>query len=144
MKLSIKDGLIYVDTKYHVSGVHIPFSVRDTGCINEAGELIFGGRKGAFVNRGGVKLNLLKLETELQSLAGVREAAALRMADERRGEGVAVFIVRDAAATEDAVRKTIRHALAASEMPDKILFIDAMPLTDCGKVDDDKLREFLA
>ena len=27
VKLSIKDGLIYVDTKYHVSGVHIPFSV---------------------------------------------------------------------------------------------------------------------
>ena len=140
VKLSIRDGLIYVDTEYHVSGVHIPFSVRDTGSINEAGELIFGGRKGAFVNRGGVKLNLLKIETELQSLAGIREAAALRTEDERRGEGIAVFVVKDEAADEEAVRKTIRHALAASAMPDKIVFVDAMPLNDCGKVDSDALR----
>ena len=144
IQISIQDGLIYVDTKYHVSGVPIPFSVRDTGSINEKGELIFGGRKGAFVNRGGVKLNLLKMETELQSLAGVREAVALRTKDELRGEGVAAFVVKEEAATEEDVRRTIRHALAAAEMPDKLIFVAEIPLNDCGKPDQDALRKLLA
>ena len=143
VKLSIQDGLIYVDTKYHVSGVKIPFSVHDTGSINADGELIFGGRKGAFVNRGGVKLNLLKMETELQSLPGIREAVALRTKNALRGEGVAVFLVRDGAATEEEVRKAVRHELAASEMPDKMLFLTEIPLNDCGKPDQAALMKLL-
>jgi len=144
IEISIQDGLIYVDTKYHVSGAQVPFSVRDTGSINEKGELIFGGRKGAFVNRGGVKLNLLKMETELQSLAGVREAVALRTKDELRGEGVVAFVVKEEAATEEDVRRTIRHALAAAEMPDKLIFVAEIPLNDCGKPDQDALQKLLA
>ena len=140
ISISIQDGLIYVDTKYHVSGVTIPFSVRDMGSINERGELIFGGRKGAYVNRGGVKLNLLKLEMELQILPGISEAAAVRTKDETRGEGVAVYIVKEADADEATVRKTIRHALPAAEMPDKITFVDEMPLNDCGKIDKERLK----
>ena len=144
IRISIRDGLIYVDTKYHVSGAQIPFSVGDTGSINAQGELIFGGRKGAFVNRGGVKLNLLKLETVLRSLAGVREAAAIRTKHARRGEGIAVFLVRDTAMTEDEVRRTIRHALPAAEMPDRITFLDRMPLNDCGKIDREALNKRLS
>ena len=140
VSISIQDGLIYVDTKYHVSGVEIPFSVHDTGSINEKGELIFGGRTGAFVNRGGVKLNLLKLETELQSLPGIREAVALRKKDETRGEGVDVYVVKEPDIPEADVRMTIRHGLSNTEMPDKITFVDEMPLNDCGKVDTEKLK----
>lgn len=139
VRIAIRDGLIYVDTKYHVSGVKIPFSVRDTGRLNEKGELIFGGRKGAFVNRGGVKLNLLNIETTIRSLAGVREAAAIRTKDARRGEGVVVFLVKDDGAAEAKIRQSIRHALPAAEMPDKMAFIETMPLNDCGKVDREKL-----
>ncbi|MCI6099221.1 MAG: AMP-binding protein [Selenomonas sp.] len=140
VSISIQDGLIYVDTQYHVSGAKIPFSVGDTGSINEKGELIFGGRTGAFVNRGGVKLNLLKLETELQSLPGIREAVALRIKDETRGEGVEVFVVKEADIPEADVRMTIRHGLPNAEMPDKITFVDEMPLNDCGKIDKEKLQ----
>ena len=140
VSISIQDGLIYVDTKYHVSGVEIPFSVHDTGSINEKGELIFGGRTGAFVNRGGVKLNLLKLETELQSLPGIREAVALRTKDKTRGEGVDVYVVKEPDIPEADVRMTIRHGIPNAEMPDKITFVDEMPLNDCGKVDTERLE----
>ena len=140
VSISIQDGLIYVDTQYHVSGAKIPFSVGDTGSINEKGELIFGGRTGAFVNRGGVKLNLLKLETEPQRRPGIREAVALRIKDETRGEGVEVFVVKEADIPEADVRMTIRHGLPNAEMPDKITFVDEMPLNDCGKIDKEKLQ----
>ena len=141
--LSIKGGLIYVDTPYHVSGVKIPFSVHDTGWLNENGELIFGGRRGAWVNKGGYKLNLLKLETELKSLPGITDAAVLPVRDKLRGEGAGVWIVKDPGTNESQLRQTIRHFLKPADMPDFIRFIDRIPLNNRGKVDADKLRRFV-
>ena len=74
------DGLIYVTTPYHVSGIEIPFSVKDTGLLNERGELIFGGRREAWINKGGFKISTVHLELALKALPGIAVRSCCRSA----------------------------------------------------------------
>lgn len=141
--VTVHDGLIYVDTPYHVSGVKIPFSVKDTGYLNEKGELIFEGRRDAWVNKGGVKISTLRLENNLQAIAGIREAVVLPCADKLRGSTLAAFIVPDKGAEESALRREIRRSLKPVEIPSVLCFLTKMPLNDRGKVNRRTLREKL-
>lgn len=140
IRVSVRDGLVYVDTPYHVSGVEIPFTVKDTGFLNEAGELIFQGRREAWINKGGVKISMARIEKKLLELDGIKEAAILRHEDEKRGSDFAAFLVKESGAEERAIRQSIRHHLNAVEIPSRIFFLDELPLNDRGKIDRRKLE----
>lgn len=133
--LSVRDGIIYVDTPYHVSGLAKPFTVRDTGWLNENGELIFTGRREAWINKGGVKISIQHLENELQEIAGIEQAAVIPCPDALRGNNIAAFLVRDTAIAESTIRREIRQNLKPVEIPEKITFLTQLPLNDRGKVD---------
>ena len=134
VQLLIKNGLIYVDTKYHVSGISMPFSVEDTGYLNQEGELIFQGRQQEWVNKGGFKISCAKTELALREISGISNAAALSCNDSVRGDELAVFIVLQANADQGQIRQAIRQKFSPVEMPGRILFVDAIPLNDRGKV----------
>ena len=51
-----------------------------------------------------------------------------------------VYVVKEPDIPEADVRMTIRHGLSNAEMPDKITFVDEMPLNDCGKIDRERLH----
>lgn len=142
--ITTKDGLIYVDTEYHVSGIEIPFTVKDTGWLNAKGELIFEGRRDAWINKGGVKLSTLRLQNELQDIPGIRQAVLLPYEERRRGTELAAFLVRGGEASEQSLRRSIRKHLRPVEIPRKIFFVDAIPLNDRGKPDRVLLRSRLA
>lgn len=141
--VTVKDGLIYVDTPYHVSGAKIPFTVKDMGQLNEKGELIFEGRREAWVNKGGYKINTLRLENELRAIAGIRDAVVLPCRDALRGSALAAFVVAGKAAGRQAVRAAIRHTLKPAEIPDVIRFLPHIPLNDRGKADRHRLLAML-
>lgn len=134
-KISFKDGLIYVDTPYHVSGIDCPFSVKDTGYLNERGELIFTGRREAWLNKGGVKLNLDRLAAQIESIDGIESAVILPIADKIRGAVPIAFIVKAEYKNRTELRAAIRHQLKPTEIPQKIIFIPEIPLNDRGKID---------
>lgn len=134
VKLEIRHGLIYVDSPYHVSGVKTPCSVQDVGSLNEQGELIFAGRKGGWINKGGVKISSAKVEQELKDIPGIRDAAVLGYNDRARGSELAAFLVAEEGAAQLEIRQALRHALSPVEMPSKIYFLKALPLNDRGKV----------
>ena len=143
-KLSFKDGLIYVDTPYHVSGITCPFSVKDTGYLNERGELIFTGRREAWLNKGGVKLNLDRLAAQIESIDGIESAVILQTEDEVRGAVPIAFIVKNSHKGEGELRAAIRRQLKPTEIPQKIIFIPEVPLNDRGKIDKKSLLRLLA
>ena len=136
------DGLIYVTTPYHISGVTMPFSVKDTGEINARGELIFGGRRTAWINKGGFKISTLRLELLLKAVPGVEDAAVLPVRKERRGDGAA-FLVAACGASETDIRRAVRRALMPVEVPDIIIFLPELPLNDRGKVDRHQLERVI-
>ena len=135
IRLSVKDGLVYVDTPYHVSGIGIPFTVKDTGCLNEDGELIFQGRREAWINKGGVKISITRIENALRKVPGIREAAVLRCRDDRRGDDLAAFLVKSPDAEEGEIRQSLRRYLKAVEVPSHVFFLKELPLNDRGKID---------
>ncbi|MBR1805327.1 MAG: AMP-binding protein [Selenomonadaceae bacterium] len=133
VKIFVRDGLIYVDTKFHVSGFDNPGTVGDAGFIDGHGDLIFLGRGEDFINRGGVKVFASAVEQKLLTIDGVTAAAVVKVPDETRGENFLAFVV----GTVD--KKTIRQALTPAELPREIIFVDELPLNSSGKVDKKRL-----
>ena len=77
VKVWVENGLIYIDTPYHVEGLKQPCTLHDTGYFNEEGYLIFNGRMDDIINKGGFKINCTKIENALCSLPEVIQAVVL-------------------------------------------------------------------
>ena len=75
-------------------------------------------------------------------MAGVLEAAAIGVPDEKSGEAVKLFVVRnDPAVTEKDVLNYCRENLTRYKIPKEIEFRDALPKTNVGKILRRALRE---
>lgn len=129
VKIFIRDGLIYVDTPFHVCGMKNPCTVGDAGSINEHGDLIFSGRGEDFINRGGVKIFASAVEQKLLTVGGVEAVAVVKVSDKTRGENFVAYVV----GTAD--KKIIRQTLLPAELPREIIFVKALPLNASGKID---------
>ena len=144
IKIYIVDGLIYVDTPYHINGADIPFTSGDAGFINEHGQLIFEGRKDYWINKGGYKVSCQKIENQLLSIEAIEEALVLPVNDELRGQEIAAYIVINYGTPEKSVRHDIRKMLPPTEVPEKIYFLNEIPLNDRGKPDKEMLSALTA
>ena len=140
VNVEIKNGLIYVDSPWHVSGLKMPCTVGDAGRLNGKGDLIFEGRGSDFINKGGYKISCARLESVLSMLEGVRQATVLKVVDGRRGDDFAFFIE---ASDRGKVMEGIKKALLPIERAGKIIFVDEMPLNDRGKTDRNQLLKLI-
>lgn len=143
VQVAIQDGLVYVTTDYHISGICMPYTVGDTGYMNEQGDLIFTGRRQNWVNKGGFKISCTRVELALQALPGVQEACVMGYDDKARGSEIAAFIVPESSGDEKRLRHVIRQALPKVEVPGRIVFLPELPLNDRGKIEKAKLRACL-
>ncbi|MBR2182115.1 MAG: AMP-binding protein [Acidaminococcaceae bacterium] len=136
VKVWVENGLIYIDTPYHVEGLPQPCTLHDTGYFNEEGYLIFNGREGDIINKGGFKISCTKIENALCSLTGVLQAVVLPYDDAGRGQEAAAFVVcENANVTKQELRQQLRNALMQQEMPKKIITVEKIPLNSRGKTD---------
>jgi long-chain acyl-CoA synthetase len=73
----------------------------------------------------------------------VRDCAVFGIPDEEYGESLAVHIETDDAAglTEDDVRTFLRSRLAGFKVPKVIVFDDALPREESGKLFKRRIRE---
>jgi fatty-acyl-CoA synthase len=92
----------------------------------------------------------LQLEDLISQCKGVSEAAVIGVKDDKWGERPLALVIRDAHMGDDVSDMQIKaHLKAFSDagvmskfgIPDKILFVDALPKTSVGKYDKKKLRE---
>lgn len=135
IKVFLKNGMIYVDTPYHVSGIEVPFTLKDMGKFNEKGELLFLGRQVNWINKGGYKISCVKIENKLKNMEGIQDAVVLPIEDKVRGTEISAYIVKDDEWSSENVRRSIRQQLPKVEIPKVIKFIEKIPLNDRGKVD---------
>jgi long-chain acyl-CoA synthetase len=83
-----------------------------------------------------------EVEDVLALHAKVLEAAVVGMPDEGSGERVVAYVVkRDESLTEDELRAFAREQLAAYKVPKTVVFREALPKTNVGKVLRRALRE---
>ena len=142
VQIEEQNGVIYVTTKYHIVGIPDTYTVNDCGYIDSDGYLMFHGRQGDVINKGGYKISIPEMELYLQSLQGVSEVAVITINDEIRGEDFIAYMVLEDNAELSKIIECIHHERPSVEWPKAILEIPMIPLTECSKVDKRKLKEW--
>lgn len=141
VKVECRDGLIYIDTPYHVEGLAQPCTLGDRGYFDEDGYLIFQGRAGQVINKGGLTLSCCRVEQALLQLTEIRDACVVPVKDEKRGEDLGAAVVLEPGTTLQQVRKALRQQLLSTELPGYWKVIDELPLSAVGKVDQKQVIE---
>ena len=142
VKIAEQNSVIYVTTKHHIEGIPDTYTVNDCGYIDSDGYLMFHGRRGDVINKGGYKISIPEMELYLQSLQGVSEVAVITINDEIRGEDFIAYVVLEDNTELSKIIECIHHERPSVEWPKAILEIPMIPLTECSKVDKRKLKEW--
>lgn len=111
------------------------FETGDLGTQDAAGFLTLVGRKHDLIITHGYNVYPQVVERVINACPGVRESAVLGMPDERRGERVAAFIVRDDPALDEArLSEFLSSRLIDYQRPRQFVFIKELPRNAMGKV----------
>lgn len=118
----------------------------DRGYVDAEGYIFITGRFKEMINRGGNKVSPAEVDEALLQLPGVRDAACFPVPHPRLGEDLAAMAVRLPGMHLNAgdVRRLLRERLADYKIPNRIIFVDAIPKNDIGKVQRKALAGLLA
>jgi cyclohexanecarboxylate-CoA ligase len=113
------------------------FETGDTARIDTAGCLTITGRVKEIINRGGIKFNPIDVEFEIDKLPGIERSAIVPYPDDVLGERACVFVVKadNNALDLGAITAHLENAgVAKFKWPERLQFVDAMPLTPTQKI----------
>jgi len=119
------------------------FITGDLGKIDERGYVHIVGRGKDLVISGGFNVYPKEIESEIDAMPGVIEAAVIGVPHADFGEGVTAVVVRekDAGIDEPTVLKGLDGKLAKFKMPKRVIFVDELPRNAMGKVQKNILRD---
>jgi long-chain acyl-CoA synthetase len=119
------------------------FRTGDIGTFDERGFLKIVDRKKDMVIVSGFNVFPNEIEAVATACPGVLECACVGTTDEKTGEAVKLFVVRAPGATlsEAAVTAFCRKELTAYKVPKYVMFIDALPKSNVGKILRRELRD---
>jgi acyl-coenzyme A synthetase/AMP-(fatty) acid ligase len=109
----------------------------DLGSLDVDGFLFLHGRADDVINRGGFKVHPQKIEGLLREHPSVAEAAVVSRLDARLGEvPVAVIELRPGMAEPESgeLEALLREHLRAPEIPERFVYVQALPRTPSMKV----------
>ncbi|HEX9718088.1 MAG TPA: AMP-binding protein [Ramlibacter sp.] len=107
----------------------------DIGTMDKRGYIKIVDRKKDMILVSGFNVFPNELENVISLCPGVVECAAIGIPDEKQGEAIKVFVVKnDPTLSEDDVAKYCRHNLTGYKMPKYIEFRDDLPKSNVGKI----------
>ena len=113
------------------------FPTRDAGWLDAEGYLFLAGRADDVIVRGGENISPGEIEDVLLTHPAVADAAAVAAPSVEWGETIAVALaVREghAAPSADELRTLVRDRLRSSRVPEHIVFVEALPYNEMGKL----------
>ena len=115
----------------------------DLATVDEDGYYTIVGREKDMIIRGGENIYPREIEEFLFTIDGVKDAQAAGIKDERYGEIVGAFIIKEEGSTltEEDIRDIAIQKIARFKVPKHVFFVDEFPLTTSGKVQKYKLSE---
>ncbi|ROO60452.1 2,3-dihydroxybenzoate-AMP ligase [Micromonospora sp. Llam0] len=121
------------------------FRTGDIVRVLPTGHLIVEGRNKDQINRGGEKVPAQELENHLLAHESVHDVAVVGLPDAVMGEVICACVVaRGAAPALREIKAFLRErGVAAYKLPDRLEIVDALPLTNVGKVSKAALVERL-
>jgi fatty-acyl-CoA synthase len=119
------------------------FRTGDIVTVDEFGFMEIVDRSKDLVKSGGEWISSVEVENELMGHPAVREACVFGVTHDRWIERpIAAVVVREgAAASEDELREWLGERIAKWWIPDRVVFLDAIPRTGVGKFLKRALRE---
>ncbi|HEV7408988.1 MAG TPA: malonyl-CoA synthase [Bradyrhizobium sp.] len=119
------------------------FITGDLGKIDTHGYVHILGRGKDLVISGGFNVYPKEIESEIDAMPGVIEAAVIGVPHADFGEGVTAVVVCDknAGVDEAAVLKALDGRLAKFKMPKRVIIVDELPRNAMGKVQKNILRD---
>ena len=114
----------------------------DLGWLDAEGNLHISGRKKDIIIRNGNNISARKIEEAIQSLPDVSHAAVVGVPDAQLGEIPCALVVTKPGhdLTTESLTDQLLPILAKNELPERILFRDAVPLTSSGKPDKQTIK----
>lgn len=118
------------------------FHTGDLGRVDENGYLHHAGRCQEMIITSGHNVYPPMVEKVINALPGVRESAVFGLPHKRRGEVVAVAVVRtDHALTQDQVRAWCAERMVDYAVPSRVIFVEELPRNTMSKVLKRELKE---
>jgi len=111
------------------------FRTGDIGRMDEGGFIYIEDRKKDMILVSGFNVYPNEIEGVVVEMDGVLEAAAIGVADEKSGEIVKLFVVKnDESVTAEDIVRYCRDNLTGYKVPKQIEFRDDLPKTNVGKI----------
>ncbi|HET7085834.1 MAG TPA: malonyl-CoA synthase [Rhizomicrobium sp.] len=119
------------------------FITGDLGSRDADGYVRIVGRGKDLIITGGLNVYPSEVESLLDQIPGVEEAAVVGLPHEDFGEGVTAFLVLkpDTVLTEAEILESLRERLARFKQPKRVIFVEQLPRNTMGKVQKSLLRE---
>jgi acetyl-CoA synthetase len=118
-------------------------ATKDLGRTDEDGYFFHGGRADDVIISAGWTMSAIEIEDAILKHPDVREAGAVGVPDELRGQVVKAFVVAERAGDEAFAREIqelVRQRLSQHEYPRLVEFVAELPKTPAGKVNRKLLR----
>lgn len=147
VKVYVRNEEIYVDTPYHAEGVEVPCTLKDSGRMDEDGNLYFLGRTDDIVNIRGRKISMVKVENALMEIDYVENAAVVALpktvADNEKNMEILTAYVKLSDDTKKSgdIKRLLAQRLSAYEIPKRFIYVDELPKNVSGKTDKKALME---
>jgi 2,3-dihydroxybenzoate-AMP ligase len=120
----------------------------DLGFLHPSGNIVLEGRAKDQINRGGEKVAAEELEDLLHALPGVHRAAVVGYPDPQLGERVGAAIVGEDQGDPPTLQELrdglAERGVARFKHPERLLVLEALPLTKVDKIDKVALRRLMA
>lgn len=113
------------------------FNTRDSGYLDEDGYLFLQGRVDDVIVRGGENISPGEIEDVLRAHPAIADACATGIPSHEWGEAVGIAVVvaeGEARPDPDTLRQLVRDRLRSSRVPEAVLFVDALPYNEMGKL----------
>ena len=112
----------------------------DLGYVDEDGYIFITGYLKEMIIVSGFNVYCREVEEVLHEMDGVEDCAIIGVPDLIRGSIVKAYIVpKDDSVSEKVIRKEARRQLASYKTPREVVFVDAIPRGDDGKILRDQL-----
>jgi fatty-acyl-CoA synthase len=115
----------------------------DLAIVDEEGYYSIVGRAKDMIIRGGENIYPREVEEFLFTIDGVKDAQVVGIPDEKYGEIVGAFIIKEDGydIEEEDIRDYAIERIARFKVPKHVFFVNDFPLTASGKVQKFKLTE---
>lgn len=123
----------FTDDDYFISG--------DIVELTKDNQVITAYRKKNVINKTGNKISSYEIEELLLSITGIKQTAVVGINDSALGQAIFAFIVGKKIPDEIIKKHFITSGAPDFKIPDKVIFLDEIPLNSRLKIDRIKLVE---